>query len=101
MVKQKKVVDVVVEDIRKLLGSDGLVFGTELAVKNLKLGRVSKVFVSSNCPESVRKDLEYYAGLSGAKVFVLELPNDELGVVCKKPFSVSVLSLLKQQNSTS
>ena len=94
MAKQK-VVSSNVEEIRKLLGSKGLIIGTELTLKNLKIGKILKVFVSSNCAEAVRKDIDYYAGLSSAKVIVLEEPNDELGVICKKPFSISVLSVLK------
>ena len=66
-----------------------------MSIKNLRLCKVQKVFLSSNCPAGIEKDLSYYAGLSGAEVHKLEYPNDELGVVCKKPFSISVLAVLK------
>lgn len=94
MARQKSV-DKSVEEIRKYLDSENLVIGTELTLKNLKLGKVSKVFLSSNCPAELKKDIEYYSGLSKATVVEMKQPNDELGVVCKKPFSISVLSLLK------
>lgn len=82
-------------EIKKMLKSGSVVVGTERAMKNLKLGRVQKVLVSSNCPAKVEKDIHYYAGLSGADVHKLDYPNDELSVICKKPFSISVLALLK------
>ena len=82
-------------EIKKILKSGNILLGTERTVKGLRLGKVEKVFVSSNCPARVEKDLNYYAGLSGAEMHKLEFPNDELGIICKKPFSISVLSVVK------
>ncbi|MEK6982952.1 MAG: ribosomal L7Ae/L30e/S12e/Gadd45 family protein [Nanoarchaeota archaeon] len=81
--------------IKKLLKSGDIIIGTERTIKNLKIGKVQKVFVSSNCPARLENDLTYYAGLSGAELHKLDYPNDELSVICKKPFSISVLSVLK------
>lgn len=82
-------------EIKKMLKAGNVIIGTERAIKNIKLGRVQKVLVSSNCPEGVEKDINYYASLSGAEIQKLEYPNDELSVICKKPFSISVLAFLK------
>lgn len=87
-------------EFKKLLKSKSVIMGTGRTIKDLKKGNIDKVFLSSNCPESVEKDLNYYASLSKTDVVKLQYPNDELGVICKKPFSISVLSLLKQKNST-
>ena len=83
-------------EIKSNLKSKRLVLGTELTIKQLKLGKIAKVFLSSNCSENVKKDVNYYSGLGSCSVENLDLPNDELGAVCKKPFSVSVIGLLKQ-----
>ncbi|MAG15724.1 50S ribosomal protein L30 [Candidatus Woesearchaeota archaeon] len=85
-----------VSEIKNNLKNKRIVLGTNLTLKNLKLGTVSKVFLSSNCPENVKKDVNYYCKLSDCSVENLKLPNEELGVVCRKPFSVSVVGLLKQ-----
>ena len=82
-------------EIKKMLKSGNVVIGTERTIKNLKLGKVQKVFVSSNCPASVENDISYYAKLSGAEFHKLDCQNDELSVICRKPFSISVLSMLK------
>ena len=82
-------------EIKKMLKSGSVVIGTERTLKNLKLGRVQSVLISSNCPAKVESDLSYYAGLSGAELNKLSYPNDELSIICKKPFSISVLALLK------
>lgn len=84
-----------VEEIKKMLKAGNLVIGTERTIKGLKSGKVQKVLVSSNCPANVEKSINYYAGLSGAEFHKLEYPNDELSVICKKPFSISVLSVFK------
>ena len=53
--------------IKKLIKTKNLVIGTERTIKNLKLGRVEKIIISSNCTESVINNLNYYAGLSKAE----------------------------------
>lgn len=92
MAKAKKITS---SEIKKLVKTKNLVIGTEKTIKNLKLGKVEKVIVSSNCPEKVFEDLSYYSKLSKAETIRISYPNEELGVICKKPFSISVLSILK------
>ena len=82
-------------EIKKLIKSKDLVIGSERTIRNLKLGKVEKVLISSNCPEKVLGDVNYYSGLSKAETIRVPYPNEELGVICKKPFSISVLSILK------
>ena len=85
----------VLDEVKKNLKSKKLIFGTERAIKGLKQGTISKVFVSSNTPDSVKEDLERFAGLAGALVIPVGIPNGELGVFCKKSHLVSVIGLLK------
>ena len=82
-------------EIKKILKSGNIIIGTDRTIKNLRNGKVEKVLISSNCPAKVEKDISYYAGLSGAEFHKLDFPNDELSVICKKPFSISVLAVLK------
>lgn len=81
--------------IKKMLKAGNIVIGTERTIKNLKLGRVQEVLLSSNCPARVENNIAYYAGLSNAELYKLDYLSYELGVICKKHFSVSVLALLK------
>ena len=61
----------------------------------MKLGKIAKVYLASNCAAQVKKDIEHYSELSSVEVQNLNLNNNELRTVCKKPFSISVLSVLK------
>ena len=81
--------------IKKNLGSTRLIIGTEQTIKQLQNGKVATVFISSNCPASVREDLLRYAKMADAEVLELEQSNEELGAVCRKPFLISVLCLKK------
>ena len=92
---KKQVVDENIEEIKKLLKTKKLIIGTERTIKNIKLGRIDRVFLSANCPEKVEEDINYYKKMGDFKVIKLEHPNDELGAICKKPFLISVLSILK------
>ena len=82
-------------EIKKIIKAGNVLLGTQKAVKSLRLGKVEKIMVSSNCPARVEKDINYYAGLTGTEFHKLDFPNDELGVICKKPFSISVLAIVK------
>ena len=82
-------------EIKKMFKAGNVIVGTERTIKSLKLGKVQKVLVSSNCPAKVEKDVDYYAGISNAELQKIDYANDELGVICKKPFSISVLAFLK------
>ncbi|MAG91169.1 hypothetical protein CMO83_00670 [Candidatus Woesearchaeota archaeon] len=84
--------------IKKLLKAGSLIMGTERSVKSLRLGKVEKVLVSSNCPARVEKNINHYAGLNKTEIHKLNYPNDTLGVICKKPFSISVLAVIKGAN---
>ena len=82
------------EEIKKNLKSENLVIGTERTVKLLRIGKIKKIAVASNVSDKTRKDLEYYSKITGAEISVLKIPNEELGTVCKKPYSISVIGLL-------
>lgn len=86
-----------VKSIRKSIESNNVVFGLKETVKNVKLGNVSTVYISSNLPDTAKNDLMRYCKISKFKIVSLGDSNEELGVICKKPFSVSVLSVLNKK----
>ena len=84
-----------IDDISKNLQGKKLIIGTDRTVKNLKNGKLKKVFVASNTKSEIMSDIEHYSKVLGTEFVKLDIKNDELGTVCKKPFSVSVIGLLK------
>lgn len=79
--------------LKASLKSGNVVIGTEKTMKDLKAGNIKTVMCSSNVPGDVREEIEHYAQMASVEVMVLDIPNDELGVLCQKPFSISVLGL--------
>jgi large subunit ribosomal protein L30e len=84
-----------VAELKKLVGNKKLILGTERTLKELKRGEVKKVFLAANCAPTIKEDIETYAKQHDVEVSVLDVRNEELGVVVKKPFAVSVIALLK------
>jgi len=90
-----KKIDDIVKEIKGLLKKKNLIIGTERAVKELKKGALSRIFLTSNVPEKIRADINYYGKLTKTEVINLKYTNEELGEICKKPFPISVLGLLR------
>ena len=91
----KNSVQDIVTEIRKNLEGKKLILGTGRTIKSMRGGKIEKVYVTSNCPANVMDDLKYYTKLSKAQMVQLDMPNDELGTLCKKPFAISVVGLLR------
>ncbi len=80
-----------IANIKKALEDKKIVIGTERTLKALKNERLRTVYLTTNCPSHVSEDIAYYSKLAQVETVHLEQPNDELGTVCRKPFSVSVV----------
>jgi ribosomal protein L30E len=70
-----------------------VIFGSDRVLKLLKNDKMSKVFLSKNCPSEVKNEVNHNSKLFKVEVIELEMKNNEVGAFCKKPFSVSVLGL--------
>lgn len=85
----------VIKEIKSTLKDGKVVLGTEQTIKLIKQDKLKKVFLSSNCKKDIKADLQKYAKISKVELVDVSVPNRELGVVCKKPFSISVIGVLK------
>jgi large subunit ribosomal protein L30e len=81
-----------VDELKQAIKDKKMVFGTKETIKGLKQGSVSKVFLASNRPAQIKEDVKHYAKLAEADVVELDVLDDEVGLICKKQFSISVLS---------
>ena len=82
-------------ELRKNVGNKKLLVGLDRTLKELKKGNLKEVFLASNVSKKMLDDVEHHAKMFGTKVSKLDITNDEMGVVVKKPFAVSVVCLLK------
>jgi len=65
------------------------IVGLNNVLKHVRSKEISRVYISSNCPEKIkiRTNCKSY----NVEVIEMEENNKEVGVICKKPFSISVL----------
>ena len=81
-------------DIIKVLKSKKkLAFGRAKIEKLLQTGKLDEIFLAANFPDV--NEIKNLAGLSKTPVTVLKQTNDEMGALCKKPFSISIIGLIK------
>lgn len=83
------------EDIRKLLTTKKLVIGEDEVLKHARKGTLVRVYHASNANKLTVADLQKYGKISNFEVLDTKVPNDDLGTVCKKPFSISTIGVLK------
>ena len=88
----KKVEDVVAE-IKKHLVSGKLVIGAGRTLKQLRQHKLEKVFLSANCSPRTKEDVNRLCSIGKTECVDISQTNDEIGVLCKKPFSISVLGV--------
>lgn len=84
-----------IQDIKNVLKTDKVVMGTERTLKEIKENKIGTVYLSSNVPDDVEASINHYSELADVEIVKLSVPNDELGVMCQKPFFISVLGVRK------
>lgn len=79
------------EDIKKLVASEKAIIGTKMTLKALKSGKLVRIYLAKNVSEETKNDIDAYSKISKIELVELPVKNDELGVICRKPYSISVL----------
>ncbi|MEA3378694.1 MAG: ribosomal L7Ae/L30e/S12e/Gadd45 family protein [Nanoarchaeota archaeon] len=80
------------EKLKKALKEEKLIFGIKETIKNIKNGNAKTVFLASNCSDSIKEQIRHYAKLGDFEIMELGVPDSEIGMLCKKLHSISVLS---------
>ena len=84
------------KEIAENLKAGKLIVGSKSTIKGIRKGTVKKVFLAKNAPELIAEDIEHYCKLTEVEVERLDVECDELGVVCKKPFMISVVGIARE-----
>lgn len=92
---QKKEESKEIKELKEKILAKKVILGTEKVLKSLRQGELSKVFLASNSTDKLRQDVEYYTKLAKILVIKLDLNNEDLGILCKKNFFVTVIGILR------
>ncbi|MBD3262956.1 hypothetical protein GF374_01080 [Candidatus Woesearchaeota archaeon] len=84
------------EKILEAIKENKIEFGTKRALKLLKENKVKEIYISSTYPERLTNELKHAAEINKIPVNRLEINSEELSVLCKKPFLISV-AIIKQE----
>lgn len=87
------------EELRMLLKTGRVEFGSKKAVKAVKLGKAKMVILASNAPPQVVKDLKYYSRLSKTPIYIFKGTSIELGTLCGRPHLISAITVLDPGDS--
>ena len=79
------------EQLKDAFKEKTLTYGFKEPLKKVKTKKVDTVFIAQDCPDNMRQDLTLNAKVSGVNIIELDGTSQEIGAVCKKPFSVTVL----------
>ncbi len=79
-------------ELKKDLKEKKPIIGSDRTIKLLKSGELEKVYLANNTKDEIKEDILYYGKLAKVKIIELKEDNSELGIICKKPFNISVIS---------
>ncbi|MGM5480488.1 MAG: ribosomal L7Ae/L30e/S12e/Gadd45 family protein [Nanobdellota archaeon] len=83
------------KELQQNLNTGKLIIGTKRTMKKMKQSTIEKVFLADNCPLAIAQKVEEQARLNDVDVKRVQADCKELGIACKKPFFISVVSILK------
>ena len=77
--------------IRVAVDTGKVILGSNKSIQAIKLGNGELVVLAANAPKTLKDDVEIYSKLSEIPVHIFDGSSVELGSICGKPFTVSVL----------
>ncbi|MCL6500624.1 MAG: hypothetical protein K6T16_01160 [Candidatus Pacearchaeota archaeon] len=86
-----ELIDTIVKDTK----TRQVLFGPKSALKKLRAARdsIERIYVSNDCPAEILRNLK----ANFSEVIHTEMSKEELRELCKKPFNISVISVLREK----
>ncbi len=83
------------EEVKDAMKGGKLVAGSRRVIKMIKTRDIRTAVYSSNVPEDVLKDLNYYSKNFGIEIKMFKGNSRQLGEFCGKPFNITLLGIKK------
>ena len=80
-----------IEDIQSAVKSKKAILGFNKSLEYIRNNSPSLVVISNNIQEERKNEIEHDIKVSGTKLEIFEGDSKELGIICGKPFPVSIL----------
>ena len=85
--------------IRVAVDTGKVILGSNKSIQAIKLGNGELVVMAANAPKNLKEDVEVYSKLSDMPVHIFDGSSVDLGSICGKPFTVSVLVIQEPGDS--
>ena len=85
--------------IRVAVDTGKVILGSKKSIQAIKLGNGELVVMAANAPKNLKEDVEIYSNLSEIPVHIFDGSSVDLGSICGKPFTVSVLVIQEPGDS--
>lgn len=69
-----------------------LTLGSDETLKKIKLGKVHTIFIAKDCKPLIKDRILSYKKGGDLEIFELDVTGADIGIICKKQFSISVIS---------
>jgi len=79
--------------IRSAIKSNKIYFGSKRTINAARTGKAIAIITSSNCPDKIRRDIQYLASLSGIPLYAYKGSSLNLSMACGKNFPISALTI--------
>jgi len=83
--------------IKENLKEDKVIIGFKSVIKILKKGSPQMIVLANNIPEENKKMIIHNAQISNVEIKEYQNDNINLGLVCGKPFPISVLAIKRSK----
>ncbi|RLE63895.1 MAG: 50S ribosomal protein L30e [Thermoprotei archaeon] len=81
-------------ELQTAMRTGKVIIGFEETMKIIRMGKAKLVIMAANAPDEIREEVERYCKLADIPLYVFQGTSLDLGAICRKPFMVSVLSIL-------
>jgi len=81
-------------ELKTLLRTGKVIFGTKKSVKMVKNGRVKMVIITSTLRQDLKDDIKTYAKVSNIPIYEYGGSAYDLGKLCGKPFMISTIGVI-------
>jgi len=79
--------------IQEAVKNEKAILGYRRVMKAIKMGNVKLVVMANNIPREMKENVEHNAKIGNVEVKTFKNDSVNLGLICGKPFSVSVLAI--------
>ncbi len=86
-------------ELKNLIKTGKYTLGANTTLRAIASGKAKMIIIAENAPPELRERALYYAKLGDIPVLVFKGTSHDLGVICGKPFKISMIAVLDEGDS--